>query len=107
MAVHGHLKGRRVRHTMWPDWLVGNPDVFIQPNVVVFVNGCFWHGCPEHYKPPRTNRVFWRSKISRNMVRQREVVHWLERNGWRVRIVWEHELRRSTIEGTIDGLLKK
>ncbi len=74
----------------------GAPDfVFPKLRLAVFVDGCFWHGCPEHGSVPATNRDFWRSKISRNRERDREVTRELKRRGWRVLRLWEHELRKS------------
>lgn len=93
MLLHGMLKGRKVRHQMWPDWLHGRPDVWIEPNIVVFVNGCFWHGCPRHWRAPKTNARFWREKIAKNGRRQRSVARRLRRDGWSVRVVWEHDLK--------------
>lgn len=63
MAVHNFLKGNRVRHKMWPR-MPGNPDIFIGDlNLVVYINGCFWHGCERHFRPPKSNKKFWREKI--------------------------------------------
>jgi len=60
---------------------------------VLFVHGCFWHGCPRHYREPRSNRAFWAGKIARNRGRDRRTVAALRRAGWSVMVVWEHELR--------------
>ena len=62
--------------------------------VAVFVDGCFWHGCPRHATQPKTNARFWRDKIEGNRARDRLVSRQLRRSGWRVIRVWEHELRR-------------
>lgn len=59
--------------------------------VAVFVDGCFWHGCPLHYSKPRTNADYWRSKLENNVARDRRQTVALERSGWRVIRVWEHE----------------
>lgn len=99
--VHGWLKGRRVRHTMHPN-LDGHPDVLIhgvdgRPGVIVFINGCFWHGCPEHFRPPKTRTRFWVDKIDRNRQRQREVVRELSRRYegvCEVAVLWEHDLKK-------------
>ncbi|MBI2516579.1 MAG: very short patch repair endonuclease [Opitutae bacterium] len=71
------------------------PDfVFPRLHVAVFVDGCFWHGCPQHGTKPKTNAAFWREKIARNRVRDKEVNRLLRAKGWKVIRVWEHELRR-------------
>lgn len=72
------------------------PDfVFSRLRVAVFVDGCFWHGCPRHGTRPRTNARFWRDKIARNQARDRQVSRLLRKLGWRVVRVWEHELKRK------------
>jgi DNA mismatch endonuclease (patch repair protein) len=76
--------------------LPGKPDfVFRGAKLAIFVDGCFWHGCPEHLVWPKTNAAFWRRKITRNRERDREVNRLLRARGWRVLRIWEHELRRS------------
>ncbi len=65
--------------------------VFTRARVAVFVDGCFWHRCPEHGTRPRTNNAYWSAKIDRNVARDREQGRLLEQAGWRVVRVWEHE----------------
>lgn len=73
--------------------LPGRPDmVFRGKKLAVFVDGCFWHGCPEHYVPPKTNARFWKKKISENIARDRKVDKKLKDLGWTVFRVWEHEI---------------
>ena len=73
--------------------LPGKPDfVFRAERVCVFVDGCFWHGCPKHGTRPKQNRKFWDGKIARNRERDREVSRELRRAGWRVARIWGHEL---------------
>jgi DNA mismatch endonuclease (patch repair protein) len=69
------------------------PDfVFPKLKLAVFVDGCFWHGCPRHFIQPRGNAAFWRKKIAANRTRDRLVNRMLRSMGWRVLRVWEHEL---------------
>lgn len=69
------------------------PDiVFTARKVAVFVDGCFWHVCPEHGRQPTTNEWYWAPKLRRNMERDRIVGEALRSEGWRVVRVWEHEL---------------
>ena len=71
--------------------LPGRPDiVFPTERVAVFVDGCFWHGCPEHYQKPATNAAFWREKIRKNRQRDTEVSALLKSEGWKVLRFWEH-----------------
>lgn len=105
MTIHGWLKAHKVRHQMWPDWIDFHPDIVIGTSAVVFVNGCFWHGCPLHFRCPKTNAVFWGGKIARNMVRHADAVRTLRRRGWKVATVWEHELRTDAgVRAVVDAL---
>jgi DNA mismatch endonuclease, patch repair protein len=65
--------------------------VFRSARVAVFIDGCFWHGCPEHFSEPRTNRLYWGPKIARNRARDAEVDAALGAAGWSVIRAWEHE----------------
>ena len=64
---------------------------FIRLRVAVFVDGCFWHGCPEHATWPKQNAEFWRSKILTNKERDRDTDTRLQDEGWAVVRVWAHE----------------
>ena len=67
------------------------PDiVFTRRKVVVFVDGCFWHSCPEHGRNPTVNERYWSPKLRRNAERDREQTRLLESAGWRVLRIWEH-----------------
>jgi len=75
--------------------IFGNPDfIFPAQRLSVFVDGCFWHGCPRHSTHPSSNRAFWRSKLAGNKRRDRLVSRTLKQRGWRVLRVWQHELSR-------------
>ncbi|MGW2161633.1 very short patch repair endonuclease [Nonomuraea sp. NPDC001699] len=65
--------------------------VFPADRVAVFVDGCFWHGCPEHYRPATRNADFWREKIQGNKARDTETTERLAAAGWTVIRIWEHE----------------
>ena len=74
----------------------GKPDfVFRRERVAVFVDGCYWHGCPQHATKPRTNAAFWRKKFAANKARDLLVNRTLRKAGWRVVRIWEHELERK------------
>ena len=69
------------------------PDlVFKGARVAVFVDGCFWHGCPDHYVRPRTRARFWHGKLLDNVDRDIRQTRTLEELGWRVCRLWEHEV---------------
>ena len=63
--------------------------------VAVFVDGCFWHGCPKHSNLPANNRAFWLKKLTANKERDRLVTRTLRQRGWRLLRIWEHELARK------------
>jgi DNA mismatch endonuclease (patch repair protein) len=74
--------------------ITGKPDViFINQRIAVFIDGCFWHGCPYcQRKLPKTNREYWERKIKRNVELARLHNEQLQRDGWTVVRVWEHEM---------------
>ncbi|MFG2642772.1 very short patch repair endonuclease [Streptomyces sp. NPDC048370] len=65
--------------------------VFGPAKIAVFLDGCFWHGCPEHATQPKANAEWWRTKLDKNMARDRETTQHLEAQGWTVLRFWEHE----------------
>jgi DNA mismatch endonuclease (patch repair protein) len=71
---------------------------FTRARVAVFVDGCFWHGCPRHGTWPKANAAWWRDKIEANRRRDRETDELLARSGWTVIRVWEHEDPRRAAE---------
>lgn len=88
-----HTSGLRFRlHRRPVPEIKRTADIVFGPaKVAVFVNGCFWHGCPEHATWPKTNEDFWRNKIQGNRRRDRETEDLLGEEGWVVVTVWEHE----------------
>src|SRR5690242_11731450 len=71
--------------------LPGRPDfVLRKKRVCVFVDGCFWHGCPKCYQSPKSNSMFWEAKINANRTRDRMVNRDLCKAGWRVVRLWQH-----------------
>lgn len=66
---------------------------FPSKKVAVFVDGCFWHKCPVHFRMPKSNVAFWKRKILGNAKRDKKETRVLRQKGWRVIRVWEHELR--------------
>ena len=80
----------------------GKPDfIFRRERVAVFVDGCFWHGCPRHATKPATRAEWWAAKLARNAQRDRAVTRTLRRAGWRVLRVWECALSRRREFATI------
>jgi DNA mismatch endonuclease, patch repair protein len=95
-ALNLLLRSSRIRYHPNDARLPGVPD-FVLPDarLAIFVDGCFWHGCPKHYVAPATNVGYWRRKLRRNLARRVQVVRDLEAAGWRVAEVWECEIRED------------
>jgi DNA mismatch endonuclease (patch repair protein) len=73
--------------------LLGRPDfVFWSRRVAIFVDGCFWHGCPKHGRKPSSNRSYWLPKLRRNKNRDMTIKRALIKRGWIVIRIWEHDL---------------
>jgi len=86
-----HITGWR-RHLKLP----GRPDfAFRSARVLVFVDGCFWHGCPRCYSRPYTNRRYWSEKVRTNRERDQRQTRELRASGWAVLRIWEHELKKK------------
>ena len=76
--------------------LPGHPDfVFPKSRLAIFVDGCFWHGCNEHCRIPKTNREYWVSKIDKNIKRDKLISKKLKEKEWTVIRIWEHELKKG------------
>ena len=73
--------------------LIGKPDfIWARSRVAVFIDGCFWHGCPIHYRKPVRNADFWQAKLDRNLSRDKLVDEQLDSLGWTVVRIWGHEI---------------
>jgi DNA mismatch endonuclease (patch repair protein) len=68
---------------------------FVDARLAVFIDGCFWHSCPDHGFQPRSNVEYWKSKLERNRVRDELVDRYLTAQGWAVLRIWEHDDARS------------
>lgn len=82
--------------------LVGKPDIAIKKyKIVIFIDSCFWHSCPEHQVMPKSNGQFWKKKFEENRKRDREVNHYYISNGWNIMRIWEHEFRENFEEASM------
>ena len=101
-AIRSRLHARGLRFRVHRRLLAGSRReadlVFPRARVAVFVDGCFWHGCPEHGTWPRNNESFWRGKIEGNVERDRDTDARLAEQGWTVLRVWEHEAADEAAE---------
>jgi DNA mismatch endonuclease, patch repair protein len=113
----------RLRRRLWGDGLRyrlriktpgGRPDlVFPAAKIAVFIDGCFWHGCPQHYVSPKTGSDFWARKLVDNVERDRRQTLALEEAGWTVLRFWEHAVWEeldavvSEIREALDGITNR
>ena len=98
--VRSKIKGWKIH----PKGITGNPDFYFPANrLAVFVDGCFWHGCPECGHIPKNNEAFWETKIGRNQQRDIRNTQELNLEGTSVLRFWEHELKRD-IQKCIDSI---
>lgn len=89
-----YSKGIRGYRIHYP--LIGKPDiVFIRKRLVIFIDGCFWHKCPDCFITPKTRTEFWLEKINKNVARDSKINEKLTADGWNVLRFWEHEVRKN------------
>lgn len=92
IRLRRELHRRGLRFRVNHPGLPGRPDIaFTRARLAVFVDGCFWHSCPEHCVLPKHNQAWWQEKLARNVSRDREKDAQLGLMGWAVLHVWEHE----------------
>lgn len=95
MQVRRFLFASGLRYRLHDKGLPGTPDIVLKRHkLVVFVNGCFWHShnCPAGSRP-RTNTDYWLPKLANNQAKDKRAISLLKKNGWRVIVVWECQLR--------------
>ena len=95
LALAKHLRRHRITGWRRNQKVFGKPDfIFKRVWLAIFVDGCFWHGCPRHATKPKNNATFWRRKLTANRKRDVLVTQTLQRAGWRVLRIWECDLAR-------------
>ncbi len=101
-----HSSGLRFRKEVAPlKHLRIKADVtFPGRKICVFVDGCFWHGCPIHFKVPRTNTAWWQEKIQANVERDIRQTNLLQEHGWMVLRLWEHDLIPSKLTEVVTAV---
>lgn len=76
--------------------LPGKPDIAIKKyKIVIFLDSCFWHKCPEHFKKPKSNIDYWEPKIKRNVERDTEINRYYQQKDWHILRIWEHEVKKD------------
>ncbi|WSQ09506.1 very short patch repair endonuclease [Streptomyces sp. NBC_01231] len=101
-----HASGLRYRvHVPVPGMPRRTIDiVFTKVKVAIFLDGCFWHGCPEHATHPKANAEWWRLKLDKNVARDRETSDHLRAAGWTVLRFWEHESVEEVARQIVDAV---
>ena len=90
--VRNKIQGWKIR----PKGITGNPDfIFLKKKIIVFVDGCFWHGCPKCGHVPKTNNSFWSKKLERNKTRDKKNGRILRKEGYKVLRFWEHDIKNN------------
>jgi DNA mismatch endonuclease (patch repair protein) len=104
-----HASGLRYKVHARPikDWNRRADMVFPRAKIAIFINGCFWHGCPKHFSAPKTNSEYWASKIMRNVERDSETALRLKSEGWLVIAIWEHENLGKKSEQVVRRIQKR
>jgi DNA mismatch endonuclease (patch repair protein) len=96
LRVEGRIPRKNLQLSTLNPQLAVRPDfVFLKSRTAIFVDGCFWHGCPKHATKPANNRSFWKKKLAGNKMRDRVVNQTLRSAHWRVLRIWECELRNA------------
>jgi DNA mismatch endonuclease (patch repair protein) len=87
--------------------LTGKPDfAFPRLKIAVFIDGCFWHGCPIHCRMPSSNINYWNEKIKKNKIRDKKITKTLKMKGWQVIRIWEHEIKSRKINSKLNRIKK-
>ncbi|MGW6687786.1 very short patch repair endonuclease [Streptomyces sp. NPDC054961] len=100
--VHARGLRYRVAAKPLPDLRRTADLVFRPAKLAVFIDGCYWHGCPAHYVPPKTNSGYWSEKVTRNMARDRDTDSRLREAGWTVLRFWEHDSPEASASQIVD-----
>ena len=107
IAVRKTVWGMGIRYRLHSKAVPGTPDISNRRRrLAVFVDGCFWHGCPRCYREPQTNTTFWRAKVERNRKRRHAVREDLERQGFQIAEIWEHDAYSpSAVIGMVESAM--
>ena len=110
MLVRRYLHANGFRYRLHVKNMPGKPEIVLPKyKTVIFVHGCFWHGhegC-KYYVVPKTRTDWWLNKINGNIANDEKAMNALRKEGWKVIIIWECELKPAILEATLNSLLTK
>jgi DNA mismatch endonuclease (patch repair protein) len=87
--------------------LSGKPDfIFPRLRIAVFIDGCFWHGCPQHCRMPSSNIKYWTEKIEKNKTRDKKITKALKTKGWQTIRIWEHAIKSGKLDYKLNRIKK-
>ena len=96
LIVRENIDGRKLRYQ--PKGIPERPDFANKSKkIALFIDGCFWHKCPRCYKPPKSNKKYWKAKVERNTKRDRHVNRKMRKEGWTVIRFWEHQVKENEL----------
>lgn len=96
IIVRKLLWAQGIRYRIHNRKVFGTPDISIKKQkLAIFIDGCFWHGCSNCYKAPKTNSKFWKDKLEYNKHRRTIVRHELRKNDWKILEFWEHQVSKE------------
>ena len=76
--------------------IIGKPDFASKKlKIAIFIDSCFWHKCPKHFRQPNSNKSYWIPKIDRNVERAKEINKQLKKDGWKILRFWEHDVKKN------------
>ena len=103
-TITKELWKRGIRYRRNARSLMGNPDISVKKyKIVIFIDSCFWHCCPEHGSIPKSNAAYWQKKLNRNKKRDEEVNSYYREQGWTILRFWEHEIKQD-LDNVIDKI---
>jgi DNA mismatch endonuclease (patch repair protein) len=104
-TVHAYLKSKKVQHRMHPE-IPGKPDLLVAERLAVYLHGCFWHGCPVCYVPPKSRQEYWYPKVAGTRRRDLKNARAARRAGYTTFRIWEHDMKRSPTD-CVDRIVSK
>lgn len=84
---------KKLKGFIYQPRVFGYPDfINYKRRIVIFVDGCFWHKCPKHFRDPKSNKKYWNLKLEKNRLRDQEINIAYKNSGWKIKRIWEHNL---------------